>query len=338
MAYYRRPYFRRYSRGRRFFRRNFWYRRNSRYASRRRGYANGTSRSTTRVKIPITYSTTLQIQRAADGTYTFPAPIGVAVPFGASTTTTIPVMSANASPLYRNYAQLYDEVKCGGMVVKIACTSQIGGSGLPSLQIFTGIDRKYHFSEGTPSFDQLKVYSTFGSVLALNNSVARFTRTCFASDLFEKAEYHDCSLDTYGKDSYLSRTPPPKVPFCPALFMTCSSPVSETTTVSFTFDITYYFTFRNPKYGGAAPSTSAMSAPARRAEDLDGLSALASAAEAAEFTELPDDEIEEVPDADAPPLSLTRATSTLPQPATKRVHFAEPVASEAEPPPTQPKN
>lgn len=180
--------------------------------------------------------------------------------------------SALNSPLYQLYTQLYEEVKCIGAKVKVAVTSAVGGTDIPSLQILTAWDRRLGQTEGVPppTFAQLLSYSTQQIVTAVNNSIAKLTRSCYASDLMEKAQWHDCSVEDSGggkRDrAYFAADSNPNF-FCPGLYIGFGVlNTTAQTNVNYSVDVTYYFAFRNPKYGG---STSAAKSVEMRAAMVD---------------------------------------------------------------------
>lgn len=243
MAYWsRRRRYRRYSRRYRgLFKRNF-----RRYARR---YINGSSKSTVRVKIPVHDYDSFTQNAGAVGTST-----GVIWPFGPSSVRVSPLTSG----LYQTYCNLYDEVKCIGMKIKINVTSQVGGQDIPSLQIYTAFDRRKGAAEAAPTYAQMKTFSTFQVATAVNNSVAKLTRSIYASDLLEKAQWHDCSLannaGVYSDSAYTAAGDNPNF-FVPAFFVAFAVPglgAGVGATINCTYDIMYYFSFRNPKWGGAA--------------------------------------------------------------------------------------
>ena len=130
MPAYRRGYRRRYRFGRRYRRR--LYRRS--YARR---YVNASSRSSIRCKCVVTGSGTL---KSGYGD-TLSSSVFKIEPLlaQAAATNPVPVVS---SPLFQAYQNLYEEMKLIGMKVQISVTDQIGGSTLPSLQIYTAWDRR----------------------------------------------------------------------------------------------------------------------------------------------------------------------------------------------------
>lgn len=240
MAYYRRRY-RRY-RPRRYVRR--WFRR------RFRRFVNGSSRSMIRLKVPCTGSFTWT--QAADTQGTTVTRFSPFVPSSS-------VISPLHTGLYRAYCNLYDEVKCIGMKLKLSVSSAVGGSDIPSLQIYTAFDRRFGVGDDVPTFAQLKEYSTYMVATAVNNSVAKLERSCYASDLLEKAQWHDCSLDlsagTYSDKAYTAAGANPNF-FCPAAFIAMAIPdKTNEIAVTGTVDIMYYFAFRNPKYGGTSSNS-----------------------------------------------------------------------------------
>ena len=245
MAGFRRWYRRRYpQRYRRYFRR--YYRRY------RRRFVNGSSRSSVRLKVPITTTATFTQGANTLGSNVIP----LARPFGTSSSN----YSALNSQLYRTYCSLYDEVKCIGVKMNLAVSTPIGTSEVPSLQIFSSWDRKRCSIEAPPSFNDLKTYSTFSSAVAVNNSVAKIQRTLYASDLFEKAAYHDCSLSLAGgvySDAAYEAAGAALSFFNPELFVAVAVPNNTTDahTINCTVEITFYYSFRNPKFGGSALSS-----------------------------------------------------------------------------------
>lgn len=175
--------------------------------------------------------------------------------------------SVLASPLYRTYCNLYEECKCIGMKVNISIASQIGAAALPSLQIYTAWDRRHGSSEPAYSADEIKNSATYNVATALNNNVAKLTRSCYASDLMEKAQWHDCTVSTSG-DSYIDRAYSAAALnpnfFCPSFFFCFGSPSLDDdhqapATVAYQLSIVYYFAFRNPKFGASAGSSKIIS-------------------------------------------------------------------------------
>lgn len=166
-----------------------------------------------------------------------------------------PLAAAN-SPLYRTYCSLYEECKIIGMKVSISVVSAVGGSDIPSLQIYTAWDRKYGYGEAEMSASDIKNASTYAVATALNNNVAKLTRSCYASDLMEKATWFDATLDTaangYRNLAWAAAARNPNM-FHPGfyIFLNCPS-LGATKAISMSVNVTYYFAFRNPRYGGAA--------------------------------------------------------------------------------------
>lgn len=241
--YYRR--YRRY-RPRRYIRR--WFKR------RTRRFINGSSKSTIRVKIPMTFT---------DARTQDPNTVGTSVtvlscPFYTSQLNCSPLRSE----LYRTYCHLYDEVKCIGAKIVLNVSSQVGGTDIPSLQIYTGWDRRFSNADDVPTFAQLSTYSTYQTATAVNNSVCKLQRTCYASDLLEKAQWHDCTLaqnqsNFWYDKAFVASGDNPNF-FCPTCFLAFAIPSKTTaTTVSYTVDIVYYFAFRNPKFGAASSAARA---------------------------------------------------------------------------------
>lgn len=244
--YYRR--YRRY-RPRRYVRR--WFRR------RFRRYVNGSSKSNIRMKTAVEASGTLSVPNSNTLSSVVPVTAFANVPTAGGGT------SALASPLYRTYCGLYEECKCIGMKVNISIASQIGAAALPSLQIYTAWDRRHGFSEPAYSATEIKNSATYNVATALNNNVAKLTRSIYASDLMERAQWHDCSIKTissdYYDDAYYTAAANPNF-FAPSLFFCFGSPSLDNdhqapATVAYQLSIVYYFAFRNPKFGASAGSS-----------------------------------------------------------------------------------
>lgn len=186
----------------------------------------------------------------------------------------VPVVS---SPLFQAYQNLYEEMKVIGMKVQICVTDQIGGATLPSLQIYTAWDRRHGYGEPDYTSAQIKNSASNNVATALNNNVAKLSRSIYASDLIEKAQWMDSSNDAAGAGSniqaYYSADRNPNF-FCPAFFMCFGSPslsqASEVASVHFSVSVTYYIAFRNPRYGGSASNRELPTKTVTFADDGDG--------------------------------------------------------------------
>lgn len=243
MAYYRR-YRRRFRGRRRYGRRRF---RRS-YARR---YVNASSRSSIRMKCVVTGSATL---KSGYGD-TLSTDVFKIVPLRAKEATN--VVPISESPLYGAYRDLYEEMKLIGMKVAISVTDQVGGSTLPSLQIYTAWDRRHGQGEDDFTPQMIKNASSGNVATALNNNVAKLSRSIYASDLIEKAQWFDSSSQSSVSATNLAWYTAGKNPnmFCPAFYMCFGSPGlsagTEVGTVHFSVSVTYYVAFRNPRFGGS---------------------------------------------------------------------------------------
>lgn len=239
----------RFRRGwRRYYRRKF-----------RRGFSrfvNGSSKSMVRVKVPLTQVFTLASVSSSGGVMT-PA-ISPFMPSGN-------YFSVLSSPLYRLYTELYEEVKCIGMKIILSIGTPIGTSTVPSLTVVTAFDRRYsHGNDVAPSFAQLMQYSSQQKATAVNNSIAKLVRSVYASDLMEKAQWHDCSLTEAGgayTDGAYTAAGANVNFFSPCMWLGASQTGSVAQNISFQADVTYYFAFRNPKYGGSSSSRGVYAGP-----------------------------------------------------------------------------
>ena len=253
MAYYRRRWRRR---PRRYVRK--WFRK------RVRRFVNGSSRSVVRMKTAVTDTATISAGYGHGDAITY----GDVASIGCFYDSNVGVCSALNSPLYRTYCALYDSVKCIGMRVSMSVTDPIGTVTVPSVQILTAWDRSRahnsdaaHPADPNMTAEQMKNAATSNIATALNNNVAKMTRAIYASDLMERAQWHNASADKdSGADVYRDMTWRSTVScpfFSPAFFSTFIVPTaSSATTLHVSYSVVYYFAFRNPRYGGSSGSTS----------------------------------------------------------------------------------
>lgn len=111
------------------------------------------------------------------------------------------------------------------------------------------------------TYQELIGGSSATEATAINNSVAKIFRSCKASDLMERNIFHDCTLRSWNThaDSYYDETWDGNaqytntIGFAPAFYFACKRPdvpAAADTTVTLQAEVSYYFTFRNPKFGG----------------------------------------------------------------------------------------
>lgn len=165
------------------------------------------------------------------------------------------------SPLFDAYQHLYEEMKLIGMKVQICVTDQVGGATLPSLQIYTAWDRHHGAGEAAFTPDECKNAASNNVATALNNNVAKLSRSIYASDLIEKATWFDSTpagVNPGASNAAWNTAGANPNMFCPAFFMCFGSPAlnagSEVASVHFSVSVTYYVAFRNPRYGGSSNS------------------------------------------------------------------------------------
>ena len=149
---YRRRYGRRYSRYRR-------YGAYSRYRRRRSGTSStASSRGRIRVRVPVQQIVTLTIPaNSTDSNVLTSTPY-----YHAPGVAPLCVCGATASPLYRAYTSLYDQVKCDGVVTAVSVVSPIGavsGAAAQALQVVLAYDRAGTYAEAANSGQQLSVGS-----------------------------------------------------------------------------------------------------------------------------------------------------------------------------------
>lgn len=260
MAYFGRRY-KRYRKYRRFYRR--FRRRGYGYA---RKYVNSSSRSNIRMKTAVNSSFNVTAGHGDNGAgagVTFVDPLAA---------TTANSMCAASSDLYKTYCSLYEECKMIGARISLSIVSAVGGSDIPSVQIYTSWDRKHGYLEAAPTVDDIKKSATSNVATALNNNVAKLTRSCYASDLMEKATWFDSTLESANGNrnaAWVAAGSNPNM-FCPsfAFFLNCPS-LGATKTVAVSISIVYYFAFRNPRYGGSSQAK-LIDLGARTVDDDDG--------------------------------------------------------------------
>lgn len=248
--YVRRYGFRRYGR-------RYGLRRYGRYGRRyglRRSYArkfvNGNSRSTIRMKCNQTITSTAV---AGYGNSATSAVVYQIQPY----TSSLSSIALVANPLYRAYVNLYEETKLIGYKVNIAVTSAVGGSDTPSLQIYTAFDRRHGSGEAGWTVQQIMESSSNTVATAVNNNIAKISRSIYASDLIEKAQWHDSSLNSAGTADQAWQTAGQNPNFfCPTMFLFFNSPsLGAQHNISYSLSVTYYVAFRNPKFGGSSTSS-----------------------------------------------------------------------------------
>lgn len=97
---------------------------------------------------------------------------------------------------------------------------------------------------------------------AICNSVAKIFRSCKASDIMEKNVFHDGTLSHYAAhadcnyDAAWDSNPAAVAnAFSPCFYFACKRsdvPGAAGTVVTLQAEVNYYFTFRNPKFGGTS--------------------------------------------------------------------------------------
>jgi len=255
---YRRRYGRRWSRYRR-------YGAYSRYRRRRSGTSStASSRGRIRVRVPVQQLVTLTVPAQS-----IDSNVCTSSPYYQSTNV-LPraVAAAVAQRLYTAYVNLYDQVKCDGVVSNLSVVTPIGGAGaLNAIQVIMAYDRFGNQNEIVSddiTTAQLFNFSSSVSRSAINNSVAKMSRSCWASDLQERTVFHDSTLagsQTALWDRDFSSNAAKVGYFAPLTMfgvrLAAAAPESATT-VQVLLEQTYYFTFRQPKYGGDPSATASV--------------------------------------------------------------------------------
>ena len=129
------------------------------------------------------------------------------------------------------------------------------------------------------TLNDLLKYSTVQTRTAINNSVAKTARMCWASDIQERTTFHDCSVSTSSADSRdldwysnINRV----TYFAPCFWCGVQLAASTSTnpvTVNLLLEQVFYMTFRSPKFGVSQSASAAVRAVAQddvlAAESLD---------------------------------------------------------------------
>lgn len=260
------PYYSRYRRRTGFARYRRRYSGYRRRYYRRRTSAGGSlsSRSRLRIRVPAQRVVTLTIPSESTD-----SDVATANPFFEQLNDRPQcVCSAVGMPLYQAYTGLFDQVKCDGVVTKVAVVSPIGaGASLQALQLLIAYDRQGTINETVNSPAAVTVSSLYNmsSVQirsAINNSVAKTARSCWASDIQERTVFHDCTIAVtqdkkviYDQDYNSDRQVAAYfVPLTYVGIRNAAAAATSSTSIQILIEQVYYFTFRNPKFG-AAPAT-----------------------------------------------------------------------------------
>ena len=214
------------------------------------------------MKVPVALTSTIGGQNQAGGSY---SNVCYNAPFWGY----CPTSAVSGSQLYRQYCKLYDEVQCIGYKVRLAFTNQLGAA-LPSIRVHSCWDRRFGSQEQAPDQLTIRNSSSYMPSQAIQNSVCKMQRSCYASDLIEKIQWHDCTITDptvpgqhYSDPAWESVGNNPNF-FCPGFFFYVEEPgMDQYVPITVSSDIVYYFKFRNPRFGGSAGNAkiSEMDAP-----------------------------------------------------------------------------
>lgn len=268
------------ARFRRYYRRLYGrraYRRFRRVKRRYRRFANGSSRSRVRVKMQqrLTFETTIP----ANATYPVNC-LSLASFYNNQTLTGAATGCMKggcfAHELFYTYSQLYSQFRLEGMKVNFAVTNPIGaGADFSNLSVYCNVERQtqsddfqlgYNPNNPTAPHYPLPlelVHSANTPVaMAVNNSITRFQRQVWASDLLERCTFVDCGTNVSNKtingqsNQATEQLNDDNPAFSPTLFFTVatSDTAGQARQVNFLVDVTYYVQFRNPKYAAGMDS------------------------------------------------------------------------------------
>ena len=256
---YRRRYGRRYSRYRRY---SGAY---SRYRRRRSGTSStASSRGRIRVRVPVQKVVTLTVAAGQIDSNVCTSSPFINVP----SLEPLTACAAVQMPLYNAYCNLYDQVKCDGVVTNVSVVSPIGagaGAAASALQVIVAYDRQGNRMEAInaappPALTVVNLFNFSSAVArsAINNSVAKMSRSCWASDLQERTVFHDSTVGSFSNPvsvsdkDYFSNANKLGY-FAPltliGLRLAAAAPTTAVS-IQILLEQVYYFTFRSPKFGG----------------------------------------------------------------------------------------
>lgn len=103
--------------------------------------------------------------------------------------------------MFSTYCRLYDEMKINSVSYTCIVEEPIGGGNtFPVVEIVTAFDKKITTAEVAavwPNFDRVSGFSSCRKYTAINNSIARFNRSCWATDLQERTSFFDVDPTTW---------------------------------------------------------------------------------------------------------------------------------------------
>lgn len=265
---YRRTYrrYRRYP----YYRRRYWG--SSRF--RKRYYKAGIVNSRSRVRVRIPKQALLTVQIPANTT----AATSVCIMPWCNTTATTganqPINNANGQSfgftdtgLFQAYCNLFDEVKFDGMKVRAAVVDTIGAGGnYAGVTVASVIERNCNKEDVPPNSTNMNQWSSYAFRNVINNSVAKISRSVWATDLNERIQFMDSALIATGAGTAVlapgnalrawrdgSNT---STWFKPAIYLTAtpSAAAAALRTITFMVETVSYFTFRCPKYSSSGSS------------------------------------------------------------------------------------
>lgn len=244
-------YRRRYGYGRSW-RRN-WYRYGSRAGAMQR---NGRRSFTLSVPVEQIYTMSIAANSAFSNllrTVPYMHPIGAAATT-ANRNSSAQSLLENAA--YNMYTKLYDQVKIVSVSHRVYICNPVGVSGgLPSMKVYTAWDRDWTYGDQPLTMNDLLNGPESQSQMFVTNSRAEFTRAIRATDLQERTQFHDCSIEnnsagTYQGDIEVMEYHNP-IGFNPSMSMAFEASDKTAADRSFQVSISsrYVVVFRNPKFG-----------------------------------------------------------------------------------------
>lgn len=194
--------------------------------------------------------------------------------------------------IFQYYKLLYEEFKLDYMKVNIMGITPVGATAqLEGITFTTCWDRRMipmEFNDTNFPNPQYIVDSPSSQqITCINNSVIKFKRMIRPSDLLEKLAWYPVdtkrgtlpmkgpmNVSCTALDFYVDGGLNNPIAFCPAFFMVMNTPTTpgQGTTYQYKFrvEVTYYVTFRNPRFGQASTTTRGLPPAPDAPSDDDG--------------------------------------------------------------------
>lgn len=158
-----------------------------------------------------------------------------------------------ASPLYRLYSTIYDEVRIRGVQYQLTFVKPTSIAGnITTANVYTMMDRRFGNGEQIRIPFNLRTGATSAPVTFTDYRVPIIRRYYAARDIIERVQYHDCTMDN--RDNYQYDMAYENMALNPNFFSPCFQfcigfPITFAQGLNIDVNVrtVYYVTFRNPK-------------------------------------------------------------------------------------------